>query len=164
MEELTSRELKVLDLLADGFENHEIAEQLGISTETVKTHVRHLRTKLGAQNRAHAVAIAFSCRLLTRKQAGLPQDEPDVVLHSFENAPGSSSRERAKGAGGENPATTVARSRFGVPRSTAEAPARRSASTATTRLRDGESRWADRPGMHRTGALTPGPAPRQGPS
>jgi DNA-binding CsgD family transcriptional regulator len=146
VEELTGRELKILDLLADGFENHEIAEQLGISTETVKTHVRHLRTKLGARNRAHAVAIAFSRRLVTWKQAGLPPDEPDVVLHLFENGPGSSSRERAKRTGGETPATTVARSRFGVPRSTAEAPAaRRSASTATTPLRHGESRSADGP-------------------
>jgi DNA-binding NarL/FixJ family response regulator len=75
VEALTSREFDILELIADGFENHEIAERLVISTETVKSHVRHLRAKLGARNRAHAVAIAFSCRLLTWAPPDLPADE-----------------------------------------------------------------------------------------
>jgi ATP/maltotriose-dependent transcriptional regulator MalT len=73
VEGLTRRELDILELIAHGFENHEIAERLVISTETVKSHVRHLRAKLGARNRAPAVAMGFSCRLL-RWEPASPRD------------------------------------------------------------------------------------------
>jgi DNA-binding NarL/FixJ family response regulator len=84
VEELTSREFDILELIADGYENHEIAERLVISTETVKSHVRHLRAKLGARNRAHAVAIAFGCRLLRWEAADVTPDGPvnDVARNS----------------------------------------------------------------------------------
>jgi DNA-binding NarL/FixJ family response regulator len=54
---LTNREREILALLADGLGNKQIAARLGISTNTVKTHVELLFDKLGASSRAEAVAI-----------------------------------------------------------------------------------------------------------
>ena len=55
--ELTRRELEVLQHLADGESNAQIAARLYVSVETVKTHVKHLLRKLGAANRAEAVSL-----------------------------------------------------------------------------------------------------------
>lgn len=63
--ELTAREVEILRLIADGLQNRQIAEYLGLSEETVKTHIRHCLSKLPAHSRAHAVAIAFRQGLLT---------------------------------------------------------------------------------------------------
>ena len=57
-ENLTVREIEVLRLLAGGNRNREIAEQLFISEETVKVHVKHIIDKLGAKDRTQAIAIA----------------------------------------------------------------------------------------------------------
>jgi DNA-binding CsgD family transcriptional regulator len=56
---LSRREREVLDLLARGLTGVEIAERLYLSPETVRTHVRNAKTKLGASTRVHAVAIAI---------------------------------------------------------------------------------------------------------
>jgi len=56
---LTQREREVLRLLADGLSNEEIGKQLFISPETVRTHVRKAMTKLEADTRTQAVAIAL---------------------------------------------------------------------------------------------------------
>ncbi len=56
---LTGREREILQLLADGMSNADVAERLFISQETVKSHVRHILTKLEADTRTHAVAIAL---------------------------------------------------------------------------------------------------------
>ncbi len=56
---LTQREREILQLLADGMSNADVAKQLFISQETVKSHVRHILTKLEADTRTHAVAIAL---------------------------------------------------------------------------------------------------------
>ncbi len=56
---LTAREREILQLLADGLANGDVAEKLFISQETVKSHVRHILTKLEADTRTHAVAIAL---------------------------------------------------------------------------------------------------------
>lgn len=53
---LSPRELEVLGLLARGYKNRQIADALVISLSTVKVHVRHIFEKLGARNRAEAVA------------------------------------------------------------------------------------------------------------
>ena len=63
-ESLTRRELETLKLIADGLSNKEIASTLWLSVETVKSHVRAIHATLGAQSRAHAVAIAFRQGLL----------------------------------------------------------------------------------------------------
>lgn len=56
---LTERELQVLRGMADGKSNAEIGRELFVSEDTVKTHARRLFRKLGARDRAHAVAAAF---------------------------------------------------------------------------------------------------------
>ena len=56
---LTPREREILQLLADGMSNADVAERLFISQETVKSHVRHILTKLEADTRTQAVAIAL---------------------------------------------------------------------------------------------------------
>ena len=63
-EDLTRRELDVLGLIRDGHRNKQIADQLGIAETTVNFHVRNLVEKLGAHDRAHAVALAIQRGLL----------------------------------------------------------------------------------------------------
>jgi DNA-binding NarL/FixJ family response regulator len=58
-EELTAREIAVLRLIGVGNSNKEIAAQLGISDETVKSHVTNILEKLGANDRTHAVTTAL---------------------------------------------------------------------------------------------------------
>jgi DNA-binding NarL/FixJ family response regulator len=55
----TQRELEILTLIAEGGTNAEIASELLLSVETVKTRVTRLLARVGAANRAHAVALAF---------------------------------------------------------------------------------------------------------
>lgn len=57
-DDLTEREIDVLRHVAGGNRNRDIAEQLFISEETVKVHVKHIMEKLGASDRTQAVAIA----------------------------------------------------------------------------------------------------------
>ena len=57
-EALTEREVDVLRHISGGNRNRDIAEQLFISEETVKVHVKHIMEKLGASDRTQAVAIA----------------------------------------------------------------------------------------------------------
>lgn len=56
---LCQRERQVLELIAQGSSNNEIACALGIAIETVKFYVRRLLAKLGARSRTHAVALAI---------------------------------------------------------------------------------------------------------
>jgi DNA-binding NarL/FixJ family response regulator len=62
--DLTERELQVLRGMADGKSNAEIGRELFVSEDTVKTHARRLFRKLGARDRAHAVASAFRAGLV----------------------------------------------------------------------------------------------------
>jgi DNA-binding NarL/FixJ family response regulator len=63
-ENLTPRELDVLCLIRDGFRNKRIADQLSIAEGTVNFHIKNLVDKLGANDRAHALTIAFRRGLL----------------------------------------------------------------------------------------------------
>jgi LuxR family maltose regulon positive regulatory protein len=61
---LTDRELEVLELVAQGATNQDVADTLVISLGTVKSHVNHIMSKLDAQNRTEAVAKAQSLGIL----------------------------------------------------------------------------------------------------
>ena len=58
-EALTEREIQVLGQIAGGNRNRDIAEQLFITEETVKVHIKHIMEKLGASDRTQAVAIGI---------------------------------------------------------------------------------------------------------
>ncbi len=62
---LTEREREVLLLIARGLSNQELAEQLFIADNTVKTHVKRIFTKLGARDRAQAIVIAYESGLVS---------------------------------------------------------------------------------------------------
>ncbi|MFZ2243103.1 MAG: helix-turn-helix transcriptional regulator, partial [Gordonia amarae] len=61
---LSARELEVLQLVADGATNNAIAARLHISDATVKSHLVHIYTKLGASSRTAAVAAARDAGVL----------------------------------------------------------------------------------------------------
>ncbi|QSO46205.1 response regulator [Alicyclobacillus mengziensis] len=73
VEPLTSREQEVLDALATGFSNKEIASKLGISDKTVKVHVSHILSKLGVYDRTQALLAAAKLGLI---QLDLKHEKP----------------------------------------------------------------------------------------
>ena len=64
VEQLTSRELEVVEMLAAGKPNQAIARELVVTVDTVKKHVSHVLGKLGAVNRTEAVARARALGLI----------------------------------------------------------------------------------------------------
>jgi len=64
LDQLSSREAEVLEQVARGLTNAEIAEHLMLSEATVKTHLAHVMQKLGLRDRVHAVVTAYECGLV----------------------------------------------------------------------------------------------------
>ena len=66
-EPLSQRELEVLQLLAQGRSNQQIAQQLVITTDTVKRHISHIFSKFGVHNRLQAAKQAQKLGLLSKE-------------------------------------------------------------------------------------------------
>ncbi len=75
---LTPRELVVLDLIAGGRSNRELADELFVSDATVKTHINHLLAKTGARDRAQLVGYAYRIGVATPGAPG-PELRPRSV-------------------------------------------------------------------------------------
>ncbi len=75
--ELTERHIEVLGLISQGKLNKHIADELGISEQTVKNHVSSILTRLRAVNRAHAVLLAKERGLLPPNVGEPPPDGCD---------------------------------------------------------------------------------------
>jgi DNA-binding NarL/FixJ family response regulator len=76
LDELTARELEVLELVGAGLSNHEIAERLVLSPLTAKTHVSRVFTKLAVRDRAQLVVLAYESGLVVPGQQGAAATAP----------------------------------------------------------------------------------------
>lgn len=74
---LTPREMQVLHGIAGGYSNAKIALSIYVSEDTVKCHARRLFAKLGARDRAHAVALGFRAGLLDPGSPPPPPPPPE---------------------------------------------------------------------------------------
>ena len=79
---LTARELEIVNLIAEGLSNKEIAQQLAVETQTVKNHIHNILDKLQLHNRLEAVEFARKRKLLKTTNAAttLPPQVP-VLSH-----------------------------------------------------------------------------------
>ncbi len=71
---LTSREMEILEYIAQGLSTKEVAQHINIAPRTVDLHVENVRLKLRARNRTHMVACAVMAGLLQ-----VDDNEPDVA-------------------------------------------------------------------------------------
>jgi len=76
---LTAREVVVLELIAAGLSNHEVAAELFVSINTVKSHVRSAYRRIGADSRSQAVIWTLRQGLVRHTDPAATQPEPDPV-------------------------------------------------------------------------------------
>lgn len=69
---LSARQLEIVTLASQGHRNIQIARKLGVSTDTVKTHLFRAYRQAGANDRTHLVAICLSADLIPRVKAVHP--------------------------------------------------------------------------------------------
>jgi DNA-binding CsgD family transcriptional regulator len=96
---LTKREREILGALAEGLSGAQIAEQLVLSPETVRTHVRNAMAKLGASTRSQAVALALRQNQISAERESTPSAAPPAP-------PAPRRTARTTGAGAD-PATAL---------------------------------------------------------
>ncbi len=81
IEQLTPREFEVLTALAGGGDGRSLAQRLGISPNTVRTHVQNIMLKLGVHSRMEAISFARRLGVLSAPRHGAdgrPGGAPDV--------------------------------------------------------------------------------------
>jgi Response regulator containing a CheY-like receiver domain and an HTH DNA-binding domain len=84
---LSPRECDVLELIGQGYSNKRVARALGITAETVKSHVKRVFIKLDVNTRAHAVARAqrlglFGIQFVRLRSATFARETDDSVTHT----------------------------------------------------------------------------------
>ena len=62
---MSQRQLEILNLVAKGFSNKEIADILGVSLETIKDHIKKILVRMGVSSRTEAVSLAVNLQLVT---------------------------------------------------------------------------------------------------
>jgi DNA-binding CsgD family transcriptional regulator len=78
---ITMRELRALSLIAMGLENEEVADELGVSVNTVRNHIYNIMKKLGAKHRAHAVALAMENGIMEAVRQNTLEWSPDEYVY-----------------------------------------------------------------------------------
>ena len=78
---MSARELEILAMVANGEANREIANELVIAGETVKSHIASIMVKLGARNRTHAVALAYAEGLIALGVKPIEYENAPVSPH-----------------------------------------------------------------------------------
>lgn len=75
---LTARQFQILDAFARGYKTEDVAEAIGLSTETIRTHMKRILAKLDAKTRAHACYI-YGAGKVTCEDAGMVAGEGSDV-------------------------------------------------------------------------------------